>query len=898
MEKKYLYVVSHTHWDREWYQTYQTYRYRLVRMMDDLLDNLEKTPEFQVFHLDGQTIILQDYLEIRLENKERLKKLISDGRIVIGPWYVMPDEFLVSGESLVKNLQIGHKICAEYGVSPMSNGYVVDIFGHNSQFPQILNGFDIHSATLYRGIADYNKDAFRWRSPDGSEVAVIKLERERSYSNFYFAVRWPYEETGFDPQDAVERMKKLLEHTLPRATSDRLVMMDGVDHIDMEPEMPEMMKLFEANILGIEFIHGRIDEYFQGLDTSGLDVIEGCLYHLGEEGINNQLLKNVLSSMVYLKQSNDDCEIRLTSFAEPLNAFTEWYSAHLPRFSRNDYSLSPRRTYLDRAWELLISNHPHDSICGCSRSDVHRDNEYRFRQVRQMADITVEDSIRQITRNIRVCGKYQGSMLLYNPSQKPVDSVIVVKLVVDNQPERNYRFYDSEGKLLDVQILSEEPFVFCNERLRKLVSFDNKLELTAAVRMDIPAFGYTVVSYDNLQNRMPPEKKCYDFEEYHRPKRLNGSMMKAPNQIDNGKLVITVNAAGLLDVLDKLSGKTYHDLLLLEDCGDVGEGWNYRSPQYDRKIYSTNRLMQYAVESDGPLACVISLTYELELPEKADVAQGRRSEKNRKQIVTTKVTILKDSQDLLFETTLDNTIENHRLRVCFPTGLNSDHFYTKTPYDMVKWDIVHEDSSEFKEIDTLVHPSQGITVLADETNTVALYVKGLYEVEVMDNESRTIALTLMRAIETESGLFYGEDTRMQRKMTFEYALSFRRQTLTQAEINGEAYRAATVTQHFTPNPQASSLPAQDAFIRIDAQEKLVSAITTDSGLQKKALTLRLFDVSGNEEEITVSLKNNLSRAYLVNLKGDIIEELPVSGNQVCVPCKAHAVTTVVVESGE
>ena len=187
-----------------------------------------------------------------------------------------------------------------------------------------------------------------------------------------------------------------------------------------------------------------------------------------------------------------------------------------------------------------------------------------------MADIAVEDSIRQITRNIRVCGKYQGSMLLYNPSQKPVDSVIVVKLVVDNQPERNYRFYDSEGKLLDVQILSEEPFVFCNERLRKLVSFDNKLELTAAVRMDIPAFGYTVVSYDNLQNRMPPEKKCYDFEEYHRPKRLNGSMMKAPNQIDNGKLVITVNAAGLLDVLDKLSGKTYHDLLLLEDCGDVG----------------------------------------------------------------------------------------------------------------------------------------------------------------------------------------------------------------------------------------------------------------------------------------------------------------------------------------
>ena len=146
-----LYVVSHTHWDREWYESFQNYRYRLVRMVDDLLDLLENDPEFKVFHFDGQTIVLRDYLEIRPENEARLRKQIFDGRIVIGPWYVMPDEFLISGEALIKNLQFGHEICADYGVQPMKNGYVIDIFGHNSQFPQILRGLGIGAATLLPG---------------------------------------------------------------------------------------------------------------------------------------------------------------------------------------------------------------------------------------------------------------------------------------------------------------------------------------------------------------------------------------------------------------------------------------------------------------------------------------------------------------------------------------------------------------------------------------------------------------------------------------------------------------------------------------------------------------------------------------------------------------------------
>lgn len=349
MAKTKLYLISHTHWDREWYQTYQEYRYRLVRMMDDLIENLENIPEYKCFHLDGQTIVLEDYLQVRPENRERLEKLIADRRIIIGPWYVMPDEFLISGESLIKNLQIGHEICKAYGAEPLKNGYVTDIFGHNSQFPQILKGFDISSATLYRGIADHDKDTFTWQSPDGSRVTVAKLENERSYSNFYFAIRWPYEESGFDEEGAIQKMNALLERARKTAATDSIVMMDGVDHGCMEPQIPHMIQLFEEAIPDIEFFHTNIEEYFESIDKENLDVIEGPLYHLGKYGKNNQVLKNVLSSMVHIKQANDNCETKLIGYVESLNAFTKLYEDKMESFGRNDYSLAPRRTYIDEA---------------------------------------------------------------------------------------------------------------------------------------------------------------------------------------------------------------------------------------------------------------------------------------------------------------------------------------------------------------------------------------------------------------------------------------------------------------------------------------------------------------------------------------------------------------------
>lgn len=895
MEKLKLYVISHTHWDREWYQTFQNYRYRLVRAMDNLICGLEQNEEYKVFHLDGQTIVLEDYLEIRPEMEDRLIKLIRDGRIVIGPWYVMPDEFLISGESLIKNLQMGHAICKKYGVPPMKNGYVTDIFGHNSQFPQILNGFDIHSATLYRGIGDFEKDAFRWQSPDGSEVIAAKLEAERSYSNFYFAVRWPYEESGFDEKHAVERMKVLVARAREMAASNMVLMMDGVDHGAMEPELPKMLRLFEKEIPDIEFVHTNIEEYFSHLDKSSLELIQGSLYHVAKRGLNNQLLKNVLSSMVHIKQENDKCETYLNTVAESLNAFCEMNCDKMKNYRRDDYSLAPRGTYLDTAWKYLIQNHPHDSICGCSLSEVHRDNEYRFRQAYQMAEISAKDCVNVISRNIRCNGNHQEAVLLYNPSQKPIDGVCIFSLSVKHHEAPNRRFYDSSDNLLEVQVLEEREETLPESRLLQLIHFERMSKLTVAAKLEIPAFGYTTVYCDHLQSIFRPEEKAYGHDVYYPPHRLRGTQMTAHNRIDNGALIVELNEAGLLNVMRKKDGRIFRNLHLLEDRSDMGEGWNWRPAVYDRTIYNVNNLVQFSVISDGPLCTVWKLTYTLRLPVGADKSLLKRSEREQEQLVTTILTVPKDSEMLYFKTNLKNKIENHRLRVLFPTYLSQECFYTKTPFDFTRWEVKGEDDCDRAEPDTLVHPSQGITRIGQDEKAVALYAKGLYEIEVTDNHEKALALTLFRSAQSETGTCHPKDIKMQREMTFEYALSFAGQSPTETMLEGECYRVGIKEFPIEQNSKAENLDSCGSFLRISENQKIVSHISEREG----SFYLRLYDISGVEEKVIVTLPKRIVSAKYVDFKGGALylenqQENPeiINENQVTVLCPPHKIVTI------
>src|SRR5579864_3620014 len=243
-------LVPHTHWDREWYQTFQQFRMRLVHVVNSLLDLLDSDPKFTHFMLDGQTIVLDDYLEVQPEQEERLKRHIRAGRILVGPWYLQPDEFLVSGESLIRNLQIGLQRAAEFG-EPMRIGYVPDCFGHIAQLPQILQGFGIESAVFWRGVgAEARKSEFYWTAPDGSSVLVLHLADPGGYSN---ARVMP-----LSPAEFATRTELLASQILPKATTSTLLFMNGSDHLEPQNGLPATIEAANTLLAHLSAEHEQI----------------------------------------------------------------------------------------------------------------------------------------------------------------------------------------------------------------------------------------------------------------------------------------------------------------------------------------------------------------------------------------------------------------------------------------------------------------------------------------------------------------------------------------------------------------------------------------------------------------------------------------------------------------
>ncbi len=391
-------LVPHTHWDREWYQTFQQFRIRLVKTIDRLLDILDSDEKFCHFMLDGQTIVLDDYLEIQPEQEERLKRHIRSGRIQVGPWYLQPDEFLVSGEALIRNLQIGLRRAAEFG-TPMSVGYVPDCFGHIAQMPQILRGCEIDSAVFWRGVgAEAHKSEFYWAAPDGTKVLVIHLADPIGYSN---ARLMP-----LNPAEFVTRVELLTSNILPKATTSTLLFMNGSDHLEPQDGLPEVIE--EANKLlthidpqhekilthlgsnpanekHYDSIHvqiGTLPQYIEQVrqQNSHFDTLSGEM----RSSQYAHLLPSILSTRIWIKQQNTASEHLLEHWVEPLSTWATALGATYPQ------------GLVRTAWKYLLQNHPHDSICGCSIDQVHRENSVRFAQSQQISESIIDQSMQQI----------------------------------------------------------------------------------------------------------------------------------------------------------------------------------------------------------------------------------------------------------------------------------------------------------------------------------------------------------------------------------------------------------------------------------------------------------------------------------------------------------------------
>ncbi len=370
-------LISETHWDREWSGNYQEFRYRLIEAWDHLLHLLDTKPDFLNFMFDGQTIVVEDYLQIRPEMQNKVIVYIKNHRITVGPFYQLPDTFLISGEAHIRNLLAGMKFGKDYNVPIQKVGYMPDSFGHIAQMPQILRGFDINNYVFTRGLGDEASlvgTEFWWQSPAGNKVFTQYMML--GYGNCSELLKnKPLDQVYGDAKNHILQMRDKL---IKRARVNRVLLMNGMDNLHPEDLIPEFIDRFNKEGIG-KIVHRTLEEHIilvqNDLSSIEIPILEGEL-SLGREHL---ILRDTCSTRIYLKQKNTLIENLYEKWADPMNALA-WIAA-------GGKDENPQ--YLWYGWKKLMECHPHDSICGTSIDEVHAEMVNRFRTAKEIASIQI-----------------------------------------------------------------------------------------------------------------------------------------------------------------------------------------------------------------------------------------------------------------------------------------------------------------------------------------------------------------------------------------------------------------------------------------------------------------------------------------------------------------------------
>ena len=881
--------VANSHWDREWYESFQNYRFRLVNVIDEAIDLLERDPEYRCWHMDGQSILIEDYLEVRPEQRERLHALLAAGRILAGPWYVMPDEFLPCGESLVRNLLRGHQVAGAY-TEPMKVGFVCDIFGHNSQFPQILRGFGIDTAVVWRG-TDFagDKGLFRWQASDGSEVLTYNF-LAHGYGHVLGYVRIPSSmpDGRMHMAKALDGLRRLTALEADRVPGSAVLLVDGGDHV---PVMPEASALFaKARKAGMRVLHSSLPEFFDAVRGQKLKlaVCRGELRYAPQDAAR-AVLYGVLSSRIYLKQANAQCENRLLHWAEPFGALAcALGDGQHPGFLR-------------QAWKFLLMNQPHDSLCGCSLDHVHKDMMYRFDQCRDIAERATQIGLRAIADRTPL-PKLEGDediiVTVFNPTSEPIDGVVDFPIYFHRgtpyrfsdgmgyEPIIGFRLYDTAGgeiayQRLDVTKVAPLP------RWDPLVGFEGEKRerVRVAARLSIPPQGWTTVV-------------C---KPTHGATRSAGSQAVNDHTMENEFLRVRINCNGTIDLTDRKADRTYRNLMTFEEQADVGDGW-YHRPAVNEEIFSSvGASADVALVHDGFALTTFRVRVVMNVPERflLDRDAQRRSGKLVPLEITSWLTLRAGSPYLEVRTEVNNTVRDHRLRVLFPSGLDVDTYFADSPYDVLERKIaLRPDSHLLGEPESETKPQYSFTAVNDGERGLAIISTGQPESAVRDTPERPIALTLFRGFPHTVGEVEGDiDCQMLGPTRHVYWIHPHSGPLRAAELLRLGQRlAAGLDCVYTEKPRLKrlrgkpTLPATGSWFRFGSGSLVMTACKQSE--DGKALIVRAFNPTDETVEQKLESMFRIASAGYADLLEQPTDKLPARGKSVTITAGPRKIVTV------
>jgi len=904
-----IYVIESTHWDREWRFSFEATRVRLVRMMDNLLDIVEEKADHKCYHLDGQAILIEDYLELRPENRERLRKACRAGKILAGPWYTLPEENLCLGESLVRNFLLGREVCSEFG-GAMPVGYSPTSYGQVSQMPQIMTGFGVDSIMFYRGINNVvtDKAEFRWQGPDGSRLLAFRFS-DYGRANFFHLVyrpcvhdrdrskqehRWedggvpfrlagsssiqPYEliepPHAWHPENARSGTEALLGELRDNATHLALGM-QSQDSLEAYPKMGALVKMLNEELGSEVYVPGTLPEYVEAIRAlePELETLTGEMRHTQKTATITDLYPHIFPARAYIKQANRAAELELSRWAEPASALAAIMGHQYPA------------PFMTRAWKLLVANHAHDSLSGCSMDVVHEDTMDRNRQVRIIAEEQTVKGLGRLAAAIdgRDLAPDDVQLVVFNPEGRPRSEVVSAELDVHVSEEfEDFELVDDAGNAASVQLVDEEEklsiFQSPHELPLRMRTRSRKLYFEAA---DVPALGY----------------RSYLLKRGGKTSIKTGSMVKGQGVLDNGLVRVEVNSNGTWDLADLASGRKHENLGLLEDDGEVGDPWVRFAPGEDRLVTSEGCNAEVSVIEDGALRATLSVKLALRVPACAIGFDRARSEEQVDLEIEHRLALSANSRRLEAVTRFDNTAKDHRLRIAFPTGISgATHSVAETPFDVLERPIEMPDTSDWREPASGCHPHLGFVDVSDGKSGLALLNMGIPQYEVRDDEKRTLVLTFMRCFAQKNTVRRAEYPDQPGSQCL-FPQEFRYALVPHAGDWQEASLLAEANAFLLPlkcaqagRSEKGTLPRSQSFFEIRPGALQLSAVK--QAQEGEATLVRLWNPT--DEEVAGKLVCGVTpkSARLVSLAEEAAEKLAISGNEIEFAAGAKKIVTV------
>ncbi|HIW65463.1 MAG TPA: hypothetical protein H9879_04415 [Candidatus Alistipes intestinipullorum] len=927
MGKIKVHVVCQTHWDREHRSNFQETRLLLVEMMDRLMSMFDSDPDFHTFIIDGQTVVLEDYLAIKPYNRARIEALVRDGRLQIGPWYTLPDHTPSNPESLIRNLLLGKQLSLEFG-KRMDVGYSIFSFGQIGQLPQIYRNFGIDELIFYKGapLNELKHNEFFWESPDGTRALASRLgDWFRCNFFVYFTVpvilggdmnkvggwKCMFRDKrrltlGCDPlfgwQPAVELEPdiRIRREEIPRAIEDVLhtvrnshsrnvkIAMEGIDFSCPVPELTAAMKL--ANEVcpdKVELVQSDLRAYFddfkKDVDLSSLEVLRGEMRY----GPIGKIHSETLSSATQLKQLTAQAENLLLHYIEPYATFMRPYGYAYPK------------EILMEAWRDIMKVEAHDSIHGAGTKEILPNSLHLIHQAIDIAQAVARRGFENVIRQLDTSEFDADTVLLtvFNPLPYVYDGVVRVKISL---PREDYAklltVRDLDGNLVDSYIHDRTDAVLgaVNPENRPKSIFVRTFTVDLYVK-GVPAMGYKTLTVERSKN---PDSEENPFGEPYFPYK---PIVRGDGSLDNGRLRVSVNADCTLRIEDLETGQVLERTHILRDSGDAGNVWVHVAPSFNRTCIPLASSAELRIGENSFLRGSVDICYSLQLPTGVEKDKKRRNADSRRVDIVTTVSLDRDSRTVRFRTSVNNCVEDHKLSVLFPTGIAASKSYSDGAFEVVERPIDVTTNHNGRTGDEILrHPMQKFLDISDGARGVALMSKGIHEfsTDLIDGKS-VVELTLLRSV-TQTFPIHGDvfvtfdenPAQSQGEQVFEYALNFHAGDYMAGNVMKTAFCYVVppaVYQH-APGTKRGMLPLVHSFL-----EKTNDVVTLHAVKKEECgddMILRLCNPSSQAQRETVSLTPRCIRAWKCYADEREIAEIDVKDGVVELEIAPYKIVTL------